>query len=62
MTDLRIELLKYVLPTELLSYFELAGIKELEETLHLYLDEANAMPEEYTSLDLSSNGFFEVGT
>ena len=62
MTDLRIELLKYVLPTELLSYFELVWIKELEETLHLYLDEGNAMPEEYTSLDLSSNGFYEEST
>ena len=49
MTDLRIELLKYVLPTELLSYFELVWIKEFEETLHLYLDEANAIPEAYTS-------------
>ena len=62
MKDLRIELFKYVLSTEFLSYFELVGINGFEDTMHLYLDEGYSMPEEYTSLALSSNGFYEAST
>ena len=45
MIDIKEELLKYVLPTELVTYFELVEIREFEETLHFYLDECNVIPE-----------------
>jgi hypothetical protein len=62
MADLKIELIKYVLPPELVSYFDLVGIEEMEDTLHLYMDESEAVPEEYESLVLLANGFYEEST
>ena len=60
--QLLIELVKYVLPGELVDYFELVSIAPIEETLHLQLDERNVIPPSYTSLDLSPNGFYEEST
>jgi hypothetical protein len=57
-----LELAKYVLPSEIIEYFELVEIKEEDEVLHLYLDELNVIPEENTHLHLSSNGFYESST
>jgi hypothetical protein len=56
------ELIKYVLPKELVEYFELIEIKEDGEVLHLHLDEKNAPPAEYAHLGLSGNGFYESST
>ena len=53
------ELMRYVLPKELIDYFELINLQESEEVLHLYLDERNVIPEEYKDKTLSSNGFYE---
>jgi hypothetical protein len=53
------ELIKYVLPHEVIDYFELIDIKIEEEALHLYLDELNIVPKVYEQLSLSSNGFYE---
>jgi len=53
------ELLRYVLPSETVASFDLVKLQESEETLHLYLDEINSVPEEYKLLSLSSNGFYE---
>jgi hypothetical protein len=33
------ELIKYVLPKEVIDYFELLDVKTAGEELHLYLDE-----------------------
>jgi hypothetical protein len=52
-------LTKYVLPTEIVEYFELVEIKESGGTLDLYLDESNIVPVEYETLNLSPNGFYE---
>ena len=52
------ELLRYVLPSEIVSFFDLVNLQESEETLHLYLEEHNTVPEEYRLLSLSSNGFY----
>jgi hypothetical protein len=38
------ELIKYVLPKEVINYFELLAIKTASEELHLYLDELNIVP------------------
>ena len=62
MADLKLDLIRYVLPPELVSYFDLVDIKELEETLHLYMDESESVPDEYASLDLLANGFYEEST
>ena len=53
------ELLRYVLPSEIVSFFDLVNIQESEETLHLYLEEHDTVPEEYRLLSLSPNGFYE---
>jgi hypothetical protein len=56
------ELLPYILPKELVESFELVDLQEKEETLHLYLDECNIVPEEYKTLSLLPNGFYEEST
>jgi len=56
------ELLRYVLPQEIVDTFDLVNIQECEETLHLYLDECEIVPEEYKELTLSPNGFYESST
>ena len=53
------ELVKYVLPEEVVDYFELLNIQTEEEVLHLYLDEKDIIPKEYAHLELSSNGFYQ---
>lgn len=59
---LLLELVKYVLPRELVEYFELVSINEIDETLHLLLEERNIIPSEYSTLDLSPNGFYQEST
>ena len=56
------ELLGYVLSKELVESFDLVAIQEQEEILHLYLEEFCIVPEEYKSLSLSPNGFYEEST
>lgn len=51
-----LELIRYVLPDELV---ELTGLTETEGVLHLYLDELNIIPEAYKTKYLSPNGFYE---
>jgi hypothetical protein len=54
-----LELIKYVLPSELVDYFELVSLNESGERLDIYLEESNIIPEEYKTKELSSNGFYE---
>jgi len=56
------ELLRYVLPNELVDFFNLVNLQEQEGCLHLHLDECNIVPEEYSELSLLPNGFYEVST
>jgi transposase len=51
-------LFRYVLPSELVDFFDLVDLQEHESVLHLYLDECDIVPEEYKDLCLSSNGFY----
>ena len=44
------ELLRYVLPKEIIESFDLVDLQEQEESLHLYLDECHIVPEEYKEL------------
>ena len=60
--DKLLELVRYVLPIEIVDYFDLVDLQESEGTLHLYLDERNIIPEEHTGKSLSANGFYEEST
>jgi hypothetical protein len=56
-------LLKYLLPKELLEYFELTAIKESNEnTLLFYLEEKSVIPPELSEKQLVSHGFDEPVT
>ncbi len=59
MQDSFSELLKLLLPTIIVEYFELTSYEKREEILHLYLKEVNSIPKEYRQYKLSSKGFFE---
>jgi hypothetical protein len=56
MTDALV-LVKYVLPEEILYYFELVKIEQAGRELHLYLEELNEIPAGYQREDLESKGF-----
>jgi hypothetical protein len=53
------ELIKYVLPKEVIDCFELSDIKTEGDVLHFYLNELNLIPREYSHLELSSYGFYQ---
>lgn len=51
-------LLKYLLPEDLLEYFELMQVKESEDnTLLMYLDEKSIVPPEHKDKQIVSHGF-----
>jgi hypothetical protein len=52
-------LVKYVLPQELVNYFDLVDIKEEGVILHLYLEESDVKAKEYDDIELFSNGFYQ---
>jgi hypothetical protein len=56
------ELVKYVLPKEIVEYFEILEMKALEDTLHIYLDELNVVPTEHKDKELVPNGFYAEST
>jgi len=53
------ELLKILLPPIIFDYFELIKMDKQEEVLHLYLEEQNKQPKEFSSDKLQSKGFFD---
>jgi hypothetical protein len=56
------DLLRYVLPSEIVDYFELVDLQTCGNTLHFHLDEHPAVPDEYKDLSLSPNGFYDAST
>ena len=56
------ELHRYVLPAETVGYFEIVDLQESEGRLHFYLDEHRVIQEEYSTKELSPNGFYEDST
>jgi len=53
-------LLQYLLPKEIIEYFDFKEIVEKEDNkLHLYLDEKSIKPTEHSDKDLIANGFDE---
>ena len=59
---LLLELAHYVLPSEVVDYFDLIDLQDTGGTLHLYLDESNILPEGDMNKALSPNGFYDEST
>ena len=61
-----LDLVRYVLPEEIVEYFSLNSIKEEEnkdiKILHIYLEEENKIPGEYHDIELLPNGFYPEST
>jgi hypothetical protein len=55
-------LVKLILPVSIEEYFELTNVNKTGEELHLYLKELNNVPQEYSSHNLVSKGFFDEVT
>jgi hypothetical protein len=53
-----IEIAKLLLPEVLVDYFELTNHKTKGEELHFYFKEKNEHPKEFSSIKLSSKGFY----
>lgn len=51
------ELLKLFLPELLIEHFEIVKVEEENKILHIYFDEKNIVPKEFSSLLLQSKGF-----
>lgn len=53
------EVLKFLLPKEILSYFDIIRIKddEVQERMDIYLDEKKIIPEEIENKKVQSYGF-----
>ena len=59
MQDSYREIIKLLLPSIIVEYFELTSSEKEDEVLHLYLKEINSIPKEYRHHKLSSKGFFD---
>lgn len=55
-------LVELFLPEFILQHFKLREVRKEQETFHLDLEEANAPPEDLSSEQLLSKGFFPVTT
>ena len=51
------ELLKLLLPEFLIEYFEIVKFGEENKVLHIYFEEKNTVPKEFSSLVMQSKGF-----
>lgn len=51
------DILKLLLPEFLIEYFEIVKFEEVDNILHLYFEEKNTIPQEFSSLTLQSKGF-----
>lgn len=52
-----IELLKFLLPEYLIEHFDIVKFEEKDKIFHLYFEEKNTIPKEFSSLSLQSKGF-----
>ncbi|RZK38718.1 MAG: transposase [Pedobacter sp.] len=53
------ELLKLLLPAELIEHFDLIHIEPMEDGYHLFLDQRNIPPAEFSDHRLESKGFLD---
>ena len=52
-------LIRLLLPDYIINHFKLKSVEQKQETLHLYLEEINKPPTEYSQDKLQSKGFFD---
>lgn len=57
-----LDILKYFLPEEFTTYFDVKLIEEINDELVVHLDEKNIPPSSYNANELESKGFTEVIT
>ena len=57
-----LDIIKLLLPEVLINYFELTAHKIEGEELHFYFKEKNEPPKKYSSVKLSSKGFYPEAT
>ncbi len=57
-----IDIVKLLLPEVLIDYFELTSHSLEGEELHFYFKEKNEHPKEFSSVKLSSKGFYPEAT
>ena len=50
-------LARFILPEDILENFDIIGIQQLGDALHIRLDEQVLLPEGYSAESISSNGF-----
>ncbi|MFT4073196.1 MAG: hypothetical protein QM654_14880 [Dysgonamonadaceae bacterium] len=50
-------LVRYILPADIFDNFDIVGIEEKSEVLHIHLDEESNPPSGYTAAQVSANGF-----
>jgi hypothetical protein len=55
-------LLRTFLPDWLFDYFEVVKLEQESESIHIYLDEKKAIPEEFSKRRLISHGFTDAIT
>jgi hypothetical protein len=56
--DNYLDFIKLILPVFLVENFELTSSQQKEDHLHLYFEEKNSIPSEFSSRQLISKGFF----
>ena len=57
MQDAERKLLSFLMPAGLLEYFQIQEVDQVENQLHIYLDELNTPPIGYENIKLESKGF-----
>lgn len=60
--DNYLDLIKLVLPPFLVDHFDIVKSRKEKEVLHLYFEERNLPPKEYSSRILTSKGFHKEVT
>jgi len=57
MSELYEELIRALLPVELVDYFDLTKSEKVDNIMHLYFEEFNKPPSEFDDLELVAHGF-----
>lgn len=55
-------LIKLLLPPEMFQYFEITELQSTDREVHVFLDEQNVVPQEYTKDQLVTKGFHKSAT
>lgn len=50
-------IVRFLLPSDLLDYFEITSVRTYKDKLAVHLSEKNIIPEEYSDQELLSKGF-----